>query len=763
MQNNPPAWVWLANCPVADAPAVVYFRRELTLAQQPRRAPCRITADARYIFAVNGHTVCRGPRKGDDKVWFYDEIDLAPWLVAGVNVLAATVLAYPVEIAKGNRSVWRMGKPGLAAWGTVELPGGSLDWHTDESWQAHHATNIRVHGDYPDTSRLFVQEDAAGDAALQGWQATGYDAAAWVPAVVYRGGISHPAVSPAFLRPRPIPFLYEETRQFQGVLPPIQGRKPAAAWESLLHQNVPITLPPRQTATVVLAAEQLTTGYLELAVSGGAGAALEIRQAEGYEQPDSSEKSPRKADRLDWQHGILRGPADHYTVAGCGNAAAPERYEPFWFRCFRLVRLKITVGDEALTLCRVAYRETGYPLDVKTKVETSDPGMAEIWQISENALRACMHETYEDCPFYEQLQYCMDTRAEILYTYASAADDRLGRQAIDDFARSQRANGLLNACYPTCKPNVIPQFSIYYILMLHDHMLYFGDVDFIRRYLPVVQRILSFFTALLGPEGLIGAIPGAQMPGGSYWGFVDWARGWPVGVPPAAAHGPLTMDSLMACMGLQTAAELADYAGWGGLAGQYRALADRLRAGVRQRCPGKNGMLRDGPGVAQYSQHVQVFAALTDTLTGKAAAAALRSAMEEGAVVPCTVATDYYLFRALEKTGLYSYTARLWDTWRRMLKNHLTTCVESDGDYLRSDCHAWGALALYELPCVMLGVRPAAPGYTKVEFTPHPGHLRYAKGRVITPHGPVYAEWRLQDGKIEKKITLPAGITAATE
>ena len=72
-----------------------------------------------------------------------------------------------------------------------------------------------------------------------------------------------------------------------------------------------------------------------------------------------------------------------------------------------------------------------------------------------------MHDTYMDCPFYEQLQYVQDTRSEILYTYAVSADDRLARQAIDDFASSQRADGLLNACYPNKNANVIPGFSIY--------------------------------------------------------------------------------------------------------------------------------------------------------------------------------------------------------------------------------------------------------------------------------------------------------------
>src|SRR3712207_8337079 len=45
---------------------------------------------------------------------------------------------------------------------------------------------------------------------------------------------------------------------------------------------------------------------------------------------------------------------------------------------------------------------------------------------------------------------------------------------------------------------------------------------------------------------------------------------------------------------------------------------------------------------------------------------------------PYTTLFRSYLFRALEKTGLYAYADKYWDAWRRMLENHCTTCVESE-------------------------------------------------------------------------------------
>ena len=102
----------------------------------------------------------------------------------------------------------------------------------------------------------------------------------------------------------------------------------------------------------------------------------------------------------------------------------------------------------------------------------------------------------------------------------------------------------------------------------------------------------------------------------------------------------------------------------------------------------------------------------------------------------------FYLFRALEKTGLYAYTDQYWNIWREMVKNGCTTCVESQ-DYARSECHGWGALALYELPTVTLGVRPAAPGYGKISIRPVPGTLTHANGTVHTPRGEIGVAWKL--------------------
>lgn len=118
---------------------------------------------------------------------------------------------------------------------------------------------------------------------------------------------------------------------------------------------------------------------------------------------------------------------------------------------------------------------------------------------------------------------------------------------------------------------------------------------------------------------------------------------------------------------------------------------------------------------------------------------------------------SFYRFRALEVAELYELTDECWNIWRNMLKENLTTCVENDTDG-RSDCHAWGSLALYELPSVILGVRPIKAGCEEIEVKPVTGYLNNAQGEVVTPKGIIKVEWEKVNGKIDLRVAAPNGV-----
>ena len=727
MSNMKSKGIWIQTPQWTDKDAaktqLVCFRRSITLSAKPDTFRVCISAAGRYKLYVNGELVMFGPAKGDANVWYYDEPDLAPFLHAGNNSIAVSLLSCPEDTEKGNHSLFRFDRPRLFLNGL--MPDG---------WRCRIERRVEFPREEERFAPLQIHEQAVGDPKLCGWKYPGYDDSLWDGALICPEESLPGVLRPDLLSPRPIPVMERKLRTFQL---PVSEVAPFTKQEFVLDPGEEIC------------------AFLYLETSGGHGAQIELLESEGYVLPEG------KGDRCDSVRGHLEGYRDLYTTAGAEN----ECYEPYWFRTFRFLRVTVRTKEEPLRLLGLRYEETGYPLEEKTSVTTSDPSLSPIWDISLRTLRRCMHETYMDCPFYEQLQYAMDTRSEILYTYAVSADDRLARQAIDDFRRAQRPDGLLNCSYPNVNVNVIPGFSIFYILMVYDHMMYFGDRELVLRNLPAIDRVLDYFKEHLTQKGLVDKIGGVNGKA-PFWSFIDWARDWmdTEGMPSAGLYGPITMESLLYLMGLQTAQKLCSWIGneQDGIcseqakqyllqADQYRQQAEVLAAAIRTYCLDADGMLTDGPGRKELSQHCQVFGLLAGVLTPEEGRRNLLRSLAEPGIAQCTVATSFYLFRALEQTGLYAYTDRYWNIWRRMIENRCSTCVEGEY-YPRSECHAWGALALYELPSAVLGVRPAAPGYEKILVAPNPGALRHASGTVHTPKGDIQVSWSLEDGKLQTDI-----------
>lgn len=74
-------------------------------------------------------------------------------------------------------------------------------------------------------------------------------------------------------------------------------------------------------------------------------------------------------------------------------------------------------------------------------------------------------------------------------------------------------------------------------------------------------------------------------------------------------------------------------------------------------------------------------------------------------------------------------------------------------------CHAWSATPTFDLSRHVLGVRPTAPGWTRVEVSPHLGRLRSARGAIPTPLGLIHVDCR-EDGAVE--VNAPEGVEVRT-
>lgn len=419
-------FIWLNDWTTKDDEdaRIVYFRKNFKMEAIPEHFNIQITADSRYKLYINGSFVQEGPAKGDDQDWYVDTAELANFLKVGENVAVVEVLRYPAKMNLRNHSLYRSEYPCLYVAGEEALQGKS-------GWKYEKAEHIVLRGEPYNPAPLHILEDASGMENLQGWKVSGYDDSSWQEAKPYGIFEANKAASPFQLIPRAIPLQRHEDCNFtETICVREAGMQQAETlqeqWNQMLMGADTVEISANTTQIVEISAGEEMCGYPILEVSGGAGARITLTPSEcyGYPQPPMQTplgelpSQPKKGDRTDYINGQLSGPEDHYTVGGHGTEEQPEIYEPYWFRTFRYMRIEVTTGEQGVTIQKLRYRSTGYPLDIKTKVQASDESFASIWDICVRTLKRCMHETYVDCPFFEQLQYAMDSRAEILYTYA---------------------------------------------------------------------------------------------------------------------------------------------------------------------------------------------------------------------------------------------------------------------------------------------------------------------------------------------------------
>ncbi|WP_232550265.1 alpha-L-rhamnosidase C-terminal domain-containing protein [Propioniciclava soli] len=747
-------WLWLPHDPTdsGSVARLARFRSEFTWAGASGAAlPLLITAVHRYRLFVNGTLVAVGPLKPGPADWFADTVDVAPHLTTGGNVLALEVLTYREDVP-GNASLRRGAAPGLSVSGP--LPGGA-DAADALRWRCSPCPG-RTFLQGVNTVFLGIQERVDATLEHHGWLDAGFDDRAWaVPVPAPRP----PGDAAMCVLPRPVPPLALEPCPWAGIA---RTRGDDPGWEALLGGR-PVTVPAHREVEVDLDVGVLTTAFVSAAMSGGAGAELTLTAAECYEgEPIDLPWLRRKGDRTDARTGDLHADPDHYRVAGHGSPDAPELWRPFWFRTVRYLRVRVTTGDEPLTLRGVMLTRTGYPLEVTGSFRSSSPLHARLWETSLRTLRNCMHDTFEDCPFYEQLQYAMDTRSQALFSLHISSDDRLVRRAISDFAASGHPEGLTRSNAPGIIPQVIPGFSLFWVFMLADHLDHVGDRSFTRPFLPRVHAILSVFDAALTEDGFVLSPPDRPdtHPDGEIWNFVDWTDAWRAsrGVPELGERRANTILTFQYATALRSAERIADACGEPGASAEYRARAEDViaRINASSAWDPSTGYYRDSDSGVPMSQHAQVWAVLAGAISGPAARDLLCRAVGDATLTRCSYAMSHSLFDAARIAGAHEVVD--WTPWQEMLELNLTTWAE-DAVSHRSDCHGWGSVPLQHFPRWVLGVSPLSPGFASAGVDPVPGDLRFAEGVVPTPHGSIAVRWERDGaGTVRVRVDAPTSI-----
>ncbi|NND68027.1 MAG: rhamnosidase, partial [Halioglobus sp.] len=136
----------------------------------------------------------------------------------------------------------------------------------------------------------------------------------------------------------------------------------------------------------------------------------------------------------------------------------------------------------------------------------------------------------------------------------------------------------------------------------------------------------------------------------------------------------------------------------------------------------------------------------------------------------CSVYAAQYFLEALFEHGAATHAIALMTapgdrSWRHMVASGTTITWEAwDHKYkLNQDWnHAWGAAPANLLPRYILGVSPAAPGWTTANISPREAGLSFARGKVPTPEGAILVDWR-REGTFTLALELPRSISARVD
>ncbi|MBL8994895.1 MAG: hypothetical protein JNM63_16225, partial [Spirochaetia bacterium] len=396
------------------------FRRDFVLDKVPAKAPFFITADKAYKLYVNGVFVCRGPARGYQSHWPFDEVDLASHLKAGANWIS--VEAYNPGIS--TFQYIHESSAGLlcaAKWGNFTLVSNG-EWKMRRS-PAHARETARY------SLQIDFQEHV--DARL--------DDRAWIfspnPPEPWRAEIfpdgSQQFLQAPFGRPpydtieeRGIPLLREVMMIPEKVTAHTTG-KAEAGWKEWRNvswgfsrevsqgvkwdsgKNIPsqktsdvfsVRVEPPSPGTfraVCVSLPEYAVGNISVAVTGGKGGEI-----------------------LDFQtceRMVGERPAIHDPGRACSAAMANRlilrdeetRHEFFHPLGFRVIILIVRELSSPIDVS-LAVRDVSYPFEMNGNFECSDATFNDIHAISRRTQKICSLDAYVDTPWREQAQWWGD-------------------------------------------------------------------------------------------------------------------------------------------------------------------------------------------------------------------------------------------------------------------------------------------------------------------------------------------------------------------
>lgn len=747
-------WIWpdMPNWDIYNSYAL--FRREFSIAAVPRRAPLFITADQSYQLYVNGRYVCRGPARGFQSHWPYDEIDIQSFLREGRNVIA--VRSHNPGVS--NFQYLTQGYAGLlvaAKWGRVEII-------SDNRWKARRQNG--VNRNTTQTSlQLFCQEHVDLRVEDPDWMHPDFDDSSWDSWITERPWNSMPWEG---LEERAIPMLEENLDAPRRCLGWAQGNCHAGYStvrditslrhaEGLAHQREERSTEEIKEIVFKPAGIGKFRSFLidfGRTVVGSIG--FEISGAMGGEIVDTLHAETVDLDSLAVH---FEPGADCKMAFGHRLICQKGKQTYLFYHAFGFRYMVVTVRDNVEELIvQPLFRTALYPLKQRGSFRSSDVTLERIWETCAWTQRVCSLDAYVDTPWREQAQWWGDARVQAKNTFFYAGDTRLFRRGIAQIASQTLANGLTYGHAPTMAHNcILPDFTLVWLITLWDYYWQTGSLEPFQTHWEAARKALSYFEERADAKtGLVGYDD-------RYWLFLDWTG--------LFKDGYSSVYNLWLLITLQRLSEMCRVAGLRGEGRKLAAWAARLRSALKALVQ-SDGLLVDGltfsgEVVQETSVHAQTLAILADfqpqhhrNRLDKIILPYLRDELSLK-VQPSSYWINY-VFEVVTTAGYGTEAlAVIRKKWEPMVEHGTTWEVFQPRLAQESFSHAWSAHPLYHMMQILGGIRQSAPGWKGIIYQPL-FEGTFAEAIVPTPFGDIVSSWKEDAKGISVELALPKGISA---
>lgn len=702
---------WVASPESSTPPFVMAYRCLISL-EAELATRIHLSADERYALYLNGEVVGRGPERGDGAHWHFESYDLV--LPPGDHVLVAVV--------------WTLGS--LSPYSQISVRHGFIlaaESHSaclstgEAGWECKTIQGI-----------TFREGDAIGafeeiDGSKYPWGIETGVGDGWV--AVTEGEKALPEHHAESYPRRHLLIPAELSPQYHAQVKGLKIRRVSGSdknsWQKLVESGGSLNMPAKTCQEILIDCDEYVCAYPQLMVSKGKGARIDLEWAEALFNEDSGDKGNRD----DVEGKCWRGKGDTFLPDGSEEC----RFAPLWWRSGRYLLLKVETKEEPLVIEEFALTETRYPLEQFSSFDAELSELKRVWPIMLRGLQMCSHETYMDCPYYEQLQYVGDTRLEALTTFVLMPDAKLPRKAVRDFYFSLLPSGFTQSRYPSRHMQVIPPFSLWWVCMVHDYAWWRDDAEMVQLVLPGVRAVINAGESLMGADGVIRHLPG--------WNFVDWVTddNWKIGVPDDGGAGSTAPVQWQWILTLQAACELEEHLGSSHLAAHNRELLTQALAGAELFWDESRSLYANDLAHSHWSEHANCLALCTESLSSERKEAVAAALFADQDLPRASIYYSHYYLEAARLTGrLDAYNHRL-EEWYDLAEQGFRTTREMP-EPSRSDCHGWGAHPIFHTFASLAGIRPTAPGFSSLSIEPMPGLPQPFRCELPHPQGVLRVE-----------------------